>query len=34
MASMNHLLTTPSTTFDKLINTNLKRYFFVYKRGL
>ena len=33
IASMNHLLTTPSTTFDKLINTNLKGTFLFIREG-
>ena len=33
MASMNHILTTPETTFNKLINTNLKGTFLVTREG-
>lgn len=33
MASMNHILTTPITTFDKLINTNFKGTFLITREG-
>lgn len=33
MASMNHLLTTPTSTFEKLINTNLKGTFLFTREG-
>ena len=33
MASMNHILTTPITTFDKLVHTNLKGTFLFVREG-
>lgn len=33
MASMNHILTTPTTTLDKLVNTNLKGTFLFTREG-
>ena len=33
MASMNHILTTPSETFDKLVTTNFKGTFLMLREG-